>query len=118
MGAKLLKNLAEQISILEVDERIIDANKLTHYLQMNNGQSISGSLIRRNLEDKQADSFSERELLYKILFDMRKLKRLPQKGSLFFSGRDTHSVFSSFISNPHSLKVPNTVDNTSKMVTF
>ncbi len=67
-----LKNLAEQISILEVDERIIDANKLTHYLQMNNGQSISSSLIRRNLEDKQADNFSERELLYKILFDMRK----------------------------------------------
>ncbi len=67
-----LKNLAEQISILEVDERIIDANKLTHYLQMNNGQSISGSLIRRNIEDKAADNFSERELLYKILFDMRK----------------------------------------------
>ena len=67
-----LKNLAEQISILEVDERIIDANKLTHYLQMNNGQSISSSLIRRNSEDKAADNFSERELLYKILFDMRK----------------------------------------------
>lgn len=67
-----LKNLAEQISILEVDERIIDATKLTRYLQMNNGQSIGNSLIRRDMEDKQADNFSERELLYKILFDMRK----------------------------------------------
>ncbi len=67
-----LKNLAEQISILEVDDRIIDATKLTRYLQMNNGQSIGNSLIRRDLEEKQADNFSERELLYKILFDMRK----------------------------------------------
>lgn len=67
-----LKNLAEQISILEVDDRIIDVPKLTHYLQMNNGQSIGNGLIRRNFEEKQADNFSERELLYKILFDMRK----------------------------------------------
>jgi transcriptional regulator with PAS, ATPase and Fis domain len=67
-----LKNLAEQISILEVDDRIIDADKLTRYLQMNNGQSISNSLIRRDFEEKQSDNFSERELLYKILFDMRK----------------------------------------------
>jgi transcriptional regulator with PAS, ATPase and Fis domain len=67
-----LKNLAEQISILEVDERIIDATKLTRYLQMNNGQSIGNGLIRRDFEEKQADNFSERELLYKILFDMRK----------------------------------------------
>ncbi|MEY4540980.1 MAG: hypothetical protein RLZZ306_2737 [Bacteroidota bacterium] len=67
-----LKNLAEQISILEVDERIIDAAKLTRYLQMNNGQSIGNGLIRRDFEEKQSDNFSERELLYKILFDMRK----------------------------------------------
>jgi len=67
-----LKNLAEQISILEVEDRIIDATKLTHYLQMNNGQSIGNGLIRRDFEEKQADNFSERELLYKILFDMRK----------------------------------------------
>lgn len=67
-----LKNLAEQISILEVDDRIIDVPKLTHYLQMNNGQSIGNGLIRRDFEEKQADNFSERELLYKILFDMRK----------------------------------------------
>lgn len=67
-----LKNLAEQISILEVDERIIDAEKLSRYLQMNNGQSIGSSLVRRDFETNQADNFTERELLYKILFDMRK----------------------------------------------
>ena len=67
-----LKNLAEQISILEVDDRTIDANKLTRYLQMNNGQNIGNSLIRRDNEANNANDFSEREILYKVLFDMRR----------------------------------------------
>jgi transcriptional regulator with PAS, ATPase and Fis domain len=67
-----LKNLAEQISILEVDDRTIDANKLTRYLQMNNGQNIGNSLIRRDVEANNANDFSEREILYKVLFDMRR----------------------------------------------
>ena len=67
-----LKNLAEQISILEVDDRTIDANKLTRYLQMNNGQNIGNSLIRRDVEANSANDFSEREILYKVLFDMRR----------------------------------------------
>jgi transcriptional regulator with PAS, ATPase and Fis domain len=67
-----LKNLAEQISILEVDDRTIDANKLTRYLQMNNGQTIGNSLIRRDVEANNANDFSEREILYKVLFDMRR----------------------------------------------
>lgn len=67
-----LKNLAEQISILEVDDRIIDGAKLSGYLQKNNGQSIGNGLMRRDFDEKQSDNFSERELLYKILFDMKK----------------------------------------------
>jgi transcriptional regulator with PAS, ATPase and Fis domain len=67
-----LKNLAEQISILEVEDRTIDANKLTRYLQMNNGQNIGNSLIRRDVEANNANDFSEREILYKVLFDMRR----------------------------------------------
>jgi transcriptional regulator with PAS, ATPase and Fis domain len=66
-----LKNLAEQISILEVDERIIDAQRLSGYLQLNNGRNNS-SLIRKDFDEQNSDNFSERELLYKILFDMRK----------------------------------------------
>ncbi len=66
-----LKNLAEQISILEVDERIIDAQRLGGYLQLNNGRNNS-SLIRKDFDEQNSDNFSERELLYKILFDMRK----------------------------------------------
>lgn len=75
-----LKNLAEQISILETDDRIVDAEKLSHYLQMNNGKLMGNSLVRRDFEAQQNDNFTERELLYKILFDMRKdvteLKRM------------------------------------------
>lgn len=67
-----LKNLAEQISILETDDRIIDGEKLAHYLQMNNGKMMGNSLVRRDFEAQQNDNFTERELLYKILFDMRK----------------------------------------------
>lgn len=75
-----LKNLAEQISILETDDRIVDGEKLAHYLQMNNGKMMGNSLVRRDFEAQQNDNFTERELLYKILFDMRKdvteLKRM------------------------------------------
>lgn len=67
-----LKNLAEQISILETDDRIVDGEKLAHYLQMNNGKMMGNSLVRRDFEAQQNDNFTERELLYKILFDMRK----------------------------------------------
>ncbi|MFD1818908.1 regulatory protein, Fis family [Pseudarcicella hirudinis] len=66
-----LKNLAEQISILEVDERIVDAQKLANYLQINNGKKMEG-LIRRDWEAAQPDNFSEREILYKILFEMKR----------------------------------------------
>lgn len=75
-----LKNLAEQISILETDDKMVDAEKLSHYLQMNNGKLMGNSLVRRDFEAQQNDNFTERELLYKILFDMRKdvteLKRM------------------------------------------
>jgi transcriptional regulator with PAS, ATPase and Fis domain len=67
-----LKNLADQISILEVDDRIVDANKLTHYLQMNSGQQVGNGLVRKDFEAQNKDNFNERELLYKILFDMRR----------------------------------------------
>lgn len=65
-----LKNLAEQISILETETRIIDASRLSHYIQMNMGQQMGEGIIRRSASEQE--SFSERELLYKILFDMKR----------------------------------------------
>lgn len=65
-----LKNLAEQISILETETRLIDASRLSHYIQMNMGQKMGDGLIKR--QQGEQESFSERELLYKILFDMKR----------------------------------------------
>jgi transcriptional regulator with PAS, ATPase and Fis domain len=61
-----LKNLAEQISVLEVD-RLVDEEKLLGYLPK--PETSLPALIQKN-GDKE--DYSERDLLYKVLFDMKK----------------------------------------------
>ncbi|GAA4819757.1 sigma-54 dependent transcriptional regulator [Algivirga pacifica] len=72
-----LKNIVEQISVLEID-RQIDGSTLSKYLP-NQGSTVP-ALWK---EEKKEESFSERDLLYKVLFDMRKdmneLKKLILK---------------------------------------
>jgi transcriptional regulator with PAS, ATPase and Fis domain len=60
-----LKNLAEQISVIE-EERIVSAPKLQQYLPNNNGNfpAVIGG-------KKENDFSTERDIMYKILFDMR-----------------------------------------------
>ncbi len=75
-----LKNLAEQISAVE-ESRIITAEILSHYLPP---QQSTAPMASSNRAQTQEDHFStERELLYKILFDMRAdindLKRMMQE---------------------------------------
>lgn len=73
-----LKNLAEQISVLEMGDRILDADRLQYYLDFN--EPKIGAKIIRNETLQGADNLSEREILYKILFDLKKdvteLKRI------------------------------------------
>jgi transcriptional regulator with PAS, ATPase and Fis domain len=64
-----LKNIVEQISVLEYD-REIDAAKLRHYLPREKGGSQVPALLAK--EPGADQSFSERDLLYKVLFDMRR----------------------------------------------
>lgn len=65
-NVRQLKNLTEQISIIEKN-RVIDAATLIKYLP----RSQSGDLpVLYKGED--ASKFNERELLYKVLFDMKK----------------------------------------------
>ena len=61
-----LRNVAEQISVLEQD-RLLSANNLRPYLPN------MGSQLPALVEDKkeQSDFASEREILYKVLFDMK-----------------------------------------------
>ena len=60
-----LKNLAEQISVIE-ENRTVSASKLQQYLPNNNGNlpAVIGG-------KKENDFSTERDIMYKILFDMR-----------------------------------------------
>lgn len=62
-----LKNLVEQMSVLSTDNKEITTEILQHYLPKEN----SLPAIYRN-GSSGAESFSERDILYKVLFDMKK----------------------------------------------
>lgn len=67
-----LKNIAEQITILETDKELpITADTLNIYLNPVQPSSRKALVPVRSLDDP-SNSFSERELLYKVLFDMRR----------------------------------------------
>ena len=61
-----LRNIAEQVSVLEKN-RTLDVNTLKNYLP-NAGSQLPAVIDR---SDKEADFSSEREILYKVLFDMK-----------------------------------------------
>lgn len=63
-----LKNVAEQISVLS-SEREIDAETLRQFLPSHLEQSMPALYDKAKSE---GSSYSEREILYKLLFDMRK----------------------------------------------
>jgi transcriptional regulator with PAS, ATPase and Fis domain len=62
-----LKNLVEQISVLSSDNKEIDSNLLLHYLPKENNLPA----LYRNSSSEQ-EGLSERDILYKVLFDMKK----------------------------------------------
>jgi transcriptional regulator with PAS, ATPase and Fis domain len=61
-----LRNIAEQISVVE-ESRAIDPEKLAHYLPQN--RNNLPSVISNNKSN--SDFANEREIMYKVLFDMR-----------------------------------------------
>lgn len=65
-----LKNLAEQISILEVGDRLLDDKKLQEYIHFN--EPKMKSTIIRGDGFSQSEGMNEREILYKILFDLKR----------------------------------------------
>ena len=65
-----LKNLAEQISILEVGDRLLDDKKLQEYIQFN--EPKMKSTIIRGVGFSNSEGINEREILYKILFDLKR----------------------------------------------
>lgn len=65
-----LKNLAEQISLLE-QEREVDAATLSKYLPTEQSR-LPATFARSSGYGGDQSDFSEREILYKVLFDMKK----------------------------------------------
>lgn len=65
-NVRQLKNIAEQIAVLE-KERVVDAQILQNYLPVDNRNNLPVHVAHKNNDD-----FSERDLLYKVLFDMKK----------------------------------------------
>ena len=65
-----LKNIAEQMSVLET-ERDLDARRLAPYLPQDQASRLP-MLLAPGAADGATAGYSERDLLYKILFDMRR----------------------------------------------
>ena len=74
-----LRNITEQLSVVE-ESRMLDAETLKNYLPKNNQRTLP--VLYEDGKSGEND-FTEREILYKVLFDMKKdigdLKKLTQK---------------------------------------
>lgn len=66
-NVRQLKNIAEQIAILE-KERTIDAAILSRYIPAEQPTSTLPMFVK----EQSKEDFSERDILYKVLFDMKK----------------------------------------------
>lgn len=62
-----LRNIAEQVSVLE-EKRVISANTLHGYLPNSNATNLPAVI---GADKKESDFSNEREILYKVLFDMK-----------------------------------------------
>ena len=65
-----LKNITEQISVIE-QERNITAEQLLKYIPQSHGENLPALYDKDRSVDEQTFQ-SEREILYKVLFDMKK----------------------------------------------
>ncbi|MCH7409271.1 sigma-54 dependent transcriptional regulator [Belliella sp. DSM 111904] len=117
-----LKNLAEQISLLE-QEREIDAATLGRYLPSDQTR-LPAPYTGSGASQEGSKDFSERDILYKVLFDMKKdmneLKQLVletyQSGELNANIINKHQNL--FEDLEHSVKFDETTSQPSSPVNF
>jgi DNA-binding NtrC family response regulator len=107
-----LKNITEQISVIE-QQREINAQILRTYLPENEVERMPALFSRQSNDAKSFNS--EREILYQVLFDMKKdmndLKKLVHdimNGQQPVMSTAESQFTSSFISHPDSVFKPNT----------
>lgn len=66
-NVRQLKNMAEQLAVLERD-RVITAQTLLNYIPHETGRTN----LPMRLDTQPKEDFSERDILYKVLFDMKR----------------------------------------------
>ncbi|MBD1393989.1 sigma-54 interaction domain-containing protein [Mucilaginibacter glaciei] len=66
-NVRQLKNMAEQLAVLERD-RVITAQTLLTYIP----HEANGRNLPMRLDNQPKEDFSERDILYKVLFDMKR----------------------------------------------
>jgi transcriptional regulator with PAS, ATPase and Fis domain len=92
-NVRQLKNITEQISIIE-ENRLIDANTIKRYLPKEFEELpmiINGNVNREEFAN-------EREILYKVLFDMRnEINELKTMVKVFTQNKDNFNVSENFI---------------------
>lgn len=70
-NVRQLKNMAEQLSVL-ADSRSINAENIYNIIPDIQRRNLPKTLSVGNNSSSEGDSFSEREILYKIMFDLKK----------------------------------------------
>jgi transcriptional regulator with PAS, ATPase and Fis domain len=94
-NVRQLKNIAEQICVLE-KERNVTASALLNYIPNESGSNLPMAINNGGSKD----DFSERDILYKVLFDMKKdmmeLKKLVAE--IIQNGGNTSRIMAD---NPH-----------------
>ena len=96
-NVRQLKNITEQISVIESD-RVITADVLKKYLPFYEGDNLPAIYNNKTIDEKTFNT--EREILYKILFDMKKdmteLKKLVldlmQNGEIKIDGNENRNL--------------------------
>ncbi|WP_256002164.1 MULTISPECIES: sigma-54 interaction domain-containing protein [Pedobacter] len=94
-NVRQLKNIAEQVCVLEKD-RDVNGTALLNYIPNESGANLPMAIGNKG----GGDDFSERDILYKVLFDMKKdmmeLKKLVAE--IIQSGGNTSHIVAE---NPH-----------------
>ena len=107
-NVRQLKNIADQVSVLSTN-KMVTASELSHFIPEIHPPKTP--MLFENKESSSGMGFNERELLYKMLFDIKKdINDLKQ--FMLTVGQQTVNT-SSFIANPGIVSAPSHIENDS-----
>jgi len=119
-----LKNITEQVSIIE-KARDINADILRHYIPYHRGDNLPA--IIGNTKKAETDFSNEREILYKVLFDMKRdmndlksivLELLQQGDSSNIQKDERARIFQNLYPDVETDSISNAAQITKQPVTY